>query len=124
MALDNWIDVAGLRYFISPEQRGESFFIEVMEYDIMALAKQIVSDRMRDGVIQAVRVRVSKNDEYFHLYDLRYRWYAPNGGNRPPTENQCAQEHHDSLHAGSKGNFQQRILKPSDKNIVNHIDAV
>ena len=68
MVLDDLIDRSGLGKFFSSEQRGKSFFVEVVKHDLMADALQIVPDRMGDGMIQAVGVRVPKNKKDFHYF--------------------------------------------------------
>lgn len=60
------IDYSGLRNLFSSEQRQESFFIQVVEHDVMTIIQQVVSNRMRDRMIQTTRVGVSKNNKYFH----------------------------------------------------------
>jgi hypothetical protein len=49
------------------ENKGKPFFVEVVENDIMTGCPQVVPNRMRDSVIQAVRIRMTENNQYVHF---------------------------------------------------------
>lgn len=57
-----------LRYFTRRKQRVEMFRVKIMEYDVMSNLLQGITHRVRYGMVQAERIRMTEYDKYLQVY--------------------------------------------------------